>query len=462
MDNGQRRNETPNIILLVSDCLRSDFSDRLTVTDDIGHDKTLFKNAYSTSSWTAPVHASLFTGDLPSEHGTNIHTPDFSPSSPTLQERLSSEGYETAAFSANPWVSESFGFNRGFNTFEQINPPLIFEDAGNPRHHDWSERKNTPITKSINELKWILDGNPFQRIANRIYVHFFQQYPLPSADRVNKAIFEWLSPSREPFFLFANYMDVHEPYQSEEQDQSEALSDFGWYYKSIGESVSPETAELVREAYSSSVDKLDRSIIDLLRFLSENDLLNDTILILLSDHGQALGERNYWGHGVYLIEELINVPLMIFQHDRFFSSKTVTKPVSLADLPKYILNAANVSEKQNSGTLDPTYLCSSDRDIPIHSQTYGLPKEYQSEVPDTGVSLEGYEVVHYAGWRGEYDRAADSLHLSKSEEVPHVDKTEAKQVIENELRTDTQQLQAKGDRELDDKLKSRLEQLGYR
>ncbi|MFB6187089.1 MAG: sulfatase-like hydrolase/transferase, partial [Halobacteriaceae archaeon] len=205
----------PNIVLLVLDSVRGDrisnqeeFNVSTPNLTELSKKGRFFENAYSTGSWTVPAHGSLFTGKLPSEHGAHAKHKYFNVEKEnTLPGILSSLSYTTVGFSTNPWISDEFGFARGFDEFYELRSPLPFSD-------EQADPRNEMESPSFSQvIRWILSGNPFKRGINGAYAKIFQDIPYAPASSMNDKIIDWISNhSEEPFFLFANYMDAHEPY----------------------------------------------------------------------------------------------------------------------------------------------------------------------------------------------------------------------------------------------------------
>lgn len=114
-----------NIVLLVVDTLRLKELEEegrkvAPFLTEMMEKQTYIENYYSTGIWTPPAHASIFTGDLPSEHGTNTTNPFFE-SKNRLVDMLKTKGYQTKGISDNNWVSSFSGFDAGFDEFIDFN-----------------------------------------------------------------------------------------------------------------------------------------------------------------------------------------------------------------------------------------------------------------------------------------------------------------------------------------------------
>ncbi|HLA38826.1 MAG TPA: sulfatase, partial [Candidatus Glassbacteria bacterium] len=167
---------SPNILLIVMDAARADrfgcygYNRPTTPNiDRLAAEGVRFTQAWSTSSWTLPAHASLFTGLLPDEHKTHCGHAWLVDRIPTLAELLAVKGYRTAGFSNNPYVDRSENLHRGFERFEAV----------------WA---NSAVTDSVHP------------------------YDTPHTNRLVEEFIENAHSGAGPFFAFINYMDTHMPY----------------------------------------------------------------------------------------------------------------------------------------------------------------------------------------------------------------------------------------------------------
>ena len=242
--------------------------------------------ARSTSSWTLPSHASLFTGLLPSEHGAThprgekndatvagaaAQAQSLREDAPTLAEILGARGYRTGAVIANHYyLGERYGLSRGYQHYDA-------RPGGDVRHY-------LPLA----QMAWV----PLR--AGR------QSYR--DASSVTERALDWLQadPGERPQFLTLNYMDAHSPYfPAPPHDEA-----FG----------GGRVEEPTKFHQSDRIIQYDRGLhyIDtqLMRVLGAMDL-DKTVVIITSDHGEGLGDHGYWMHGWTLYDSLTRVPLYV-------------------------------------------------------------------------------------------------------------------------------------------------------
>jgi len=281
-----------NVLLIVADAVRYDYCsysgihNNTTPNLDNIKGSAYFHNCFSTSTWTLPSHASLFSGLYPSRHGTHPSeggTLHFT--SPSFVEDLSRFGYATVAFSANPTICPLLGFNRGFKEFYEI----------------------TSVRKRWIPSKLDDPGSGFKRILRmgfrwlyyRTISGLFPLFAYRSAERINQHVKTWLTNAKEPFFMFINYMDVHDYCSKHSQGLVDRLRQ------------KPKNSNPLQR-YRYSLNYLDNILGNLIKLLGSHGLIDRTALIVTSDHGEMLGEHNLLGHRAgFPYNTLLHIPLVI-------------------------------------------------------------------------------------------------------------------------------------------------------
>ena len=249
----------PNIVLVVIDTARADhFStygyERQTTPrfTAFARDGILFESAYGTSSWTLPSHASLFTGVHPATHRANHETPRLDDRFHTLAELLSTSGYETIAFTNNPWVSAHTNLVQGFQDVREM----------------WAADSLAP------------DGE---------------------GHATNRAIDRWLESrgARRPFFLFVNYIEPHWPYVPPDRYQDLFLSkDVGdsertaanfrvvdWYLTQ--QQPGPELLRIRTALYDAELAFADQVLGALLDLLKTHGVWQDSLIVVTQGSQQG-------------------------------------------------------------------------------------------------------------------------------------------------------------------------------
>ncbi|TKX47248.1 DUF229 domain-containing protein [Halorubrum sp. SD690R] len=304
------RKDRPNVVLLTADALRADHlgcygygRDTSPVLDEFADESLQFMNAYSASSHTREAVPALLTGEYPD---VAIGS-DYRLATETVASKLSQAGYATAGFHSNPFVSRAYGFDQGFDTFD--------DDLHLGQH------------KLIALAQRAID-----KLRNRHYAR---------ADEINERSLAWLDGQSddEPVFLWNHYMDTHGPYEppgeyatlyaDRELSGREAQS---LYQRAIDdpESITDDERELLIDLYDAEIRYNDKHIGAFLDALRDRDLLEDSVVIVSADHGDAFGEHGYYEHPRYLHDETTRVPLFVRLPDG--SSETVETPASTLDI----------------------------------------------------------------------------------------------------------------------------------
>ena len=292
-----------------------------------------FERAFSTAPWTLPAHASMFTGRLPHETRANWLVP-LDGTYPTLAEVLRQRGYVTAGFVANmTYCGEHSGLSRGFS------------------HYEAAVVSPTEFVLSSALVRMVVNAHWFRRL-----IHSHQIFGRKDAAEVNSAFLRWLPrQGPRPFFVFLNYFDAHEPYLPpppfavpsaargwwEDVSHTKDRSDYLDLWK-----MSPQQTQALREAYEGAIAYLDQQLGSLFDELHHRGVLDNTLVIVTSDHGEQFGEHRLYGHGNSLYSQALHVPLVLFLPRRVPAGLSIPEPVSLRDLPATVLDLIGVESAQ--------------------------------------------------------------------------------------------------------------------
>ena len=286
------RKRRPNVIVYLIDTLRADhlgcYGARPSVTpriDAFAGESTLYEHAYAQSSWTKPSTASILTGRRPRAHTAN-HREDALPKEvPTLAEVLRDLGYETAGRVVNANVSAPFGFDRGFDTYEL----LLHEDG-------------------------ILGAR---------------------ADRLVDETIRWLGArnSNEPFFLYMHTTDPHDPYATTGfHGEGFGTVAFMESLEDGRRKLNTEELERLIAAYDEDVAFADAQFGRFIDWLKDERLYDESLIVLISDHGEEFADHGRWRHGKTLYREQLDVPLIIKWPGRAGAGERLGEPVQHIDL----------------------------------------------------------------------------------------------------------------------------------
>ena len=333
------QNLRPNVLLLTIDTLRADmlscygYPEPITPhIDRLALGGVRFKQAITGGSWTQAAFPVIMTSTYASMHGGCLGP--LSPARPSPIETMAANGYTTVGFSTSPLVSRTYGYQRGFKHFIDLIPgerdPLLRRIKGGER------LLRLPVTHYLSSIfgKKICPA--------RLYV---------SAETLVDTACDWLQERSEPFFAWMHFMDIHWPYHLEETmttppeiarawREMRHLHRVNWYGESINEAQRARYFDL----YVRSVQYTDMQIGRLLQILEREGLMENTVIILLSDHGEELLERGKWGHfETNLYDEIVRVPL-IFHLPGLKSEMVVERQVRLLDVMPSILKLCNTPQ----------------------------------------------------------------------------------------------------------------------
>ncbi len=319
----------PNVLLLILDTVRSaDLSlygyahPTSPHLERLAEGGVTFEHAWSTSPWTLPAHASLFTGRYPHEVDADWQTP-LGDSPTTLAEHFAARGYHTAGFVGNLiYATYETGLNRGFARYEDypVSVPMI-------------------VNSSL-LVRWIV-------MRSRRWLGHDQFLVWKSARDVNDSFLGWVKgPGEEggrPFFAFLNYMDAHAPYLPPDslrgrfgpERRGRALADL-----SDRRDWTPAELRAERAAYDGAIAYADQEMGYLLARLGSRGLLENTLVVVASDHGEQFGEHGLVDHGNSLYRPLLEVPLVISMPGRVPQGARIERPVSLRDVTATIADLA--------------------------------------------------------------------------------------------------------------------------
>jgi arylsulfatase A-like enzyme len=310
---------------------------------------TRFENAWSTGSRTVPAHASLFTGQYPSEAGVHARSETLDCAEPTVAEQLRDAGYATSAFTCNPYISATFGFDRGF---ERVGESWRVRNR-DPDLFDWtpfvSETRGTGpgryLRAIVRCLRADVDTLASVRHGGVLKLRDMGRGDLVgSDDEGGKHALRWLRDrsfdDRE--FLFVNLMEAHAPYNPPEAYRTIQLEGSPGLTEMLAETPPDVDPERVRQAYEDSV----RYLADVYREMFAELRSAFEYVITLGDHGECFGEGGVWRHEHGLVPELTHVPLCI--SDGRSETRTDDRCVSLLDVHRTILSLAGVEDNGDS------------------------------------------------------------------------------------------------------------------
>ncbi len=307
-----------NIILITIDSLRYDYFTRKLMPKLFSHMKNAFFFSNAIAGGPATYHSlsSLMTG---------CHWNSFFGKEEKKEKMLATfikeKGIETIGIQSNTPLIVHDEFNEGFDIYDDS----LFPFGSKP--------PTNPILKVFQKLYFIYQGEP--DISGRL---------------VTKKGEKAIENTNGNFFLWLHYMDTHMPYFLKNDlnvfDKRKGRKMFKG--KHDPQSMSEEDLLYLKKAYTKEVERIDRSVTNLIKFLKKEDVWENTIFIFTSDHGDAFGEHGLYYHPVdMLYEENIHVPLLIRIPN--MKGRTIIEPVSHLDIKPTLLDMIEINDKKMHG-----------------------------------------------------------------------------------------------------------------
>ncbi|SFB92948.1 arylsulfatase [Halobiforma haloterrestris] len=331
--------DSEDVVLITVDSLRADhcgfmgYEEDVTPTlDHLAEEGLVFENAIAPAPETNSSVTTMFTGHYPNpdrEWDADEVMPDIQQhmqTRRTLPERFRELGYETAGFTANPWTSRYFDFDRNFDHFVD--------------------------TMDENATSDLMDDRRGGGVANLVVapiLNWWQgQDMFMSWERLYEGILEWVGEVESPYFLWIFLVDVHMPYlpPDEYRTHSRLLT-----YPANG-SLFLENLDLPLQ--SPFHDVLVRTYDDSIRYTDAflerfvDDIDGDPLIAIVGDHGEEFGENGVYGHGSKVSETALHVPFVVANGP----SETVERPVSLRRMPELL--TALATDGSYDHVLEPT------------------------------------------------------------------------------------------------------------
>ena len=315
----------PNILLIVIDTARADrfpwqgygrpTAPRL---DALAREGTVYLDAWSPAPWTVPAHASLFTGQYPSLHHTDCGSLRLPDEAATLAETLRDAGYRTVGYVANPWLGSTYNFTQGFDTWVET----------------WSNLEEGSADT----------GATFNNEQIERYMRWYATTPDARA---------------RPFFMFVNYLEPHLPYHPPEPERSRFLRpgvdaarlerlmkvqhpDEIAYILGRSDLTASDLA-ILSDLYDGEIAYVDRRLGEVFDLMRSLGLLDDTVVVVTSDHGENIGDHGLMDHRMSVDATLLHVPLLVRYPARVARGARNADPVQTLDLYPSLLALAGAA-----------------------------------------------------------------------------------------------------------------------
>jgi arylsulfatase A-like enzyme len=358
--------ERPNLLLIVLDTMRYDHLETYGYPrptspwiKSFGQKATVFDYAFTSSSYTLPSHATLFTSLYSRSHGADtiegeggasleslgrlddeVPVAPLAPEALTLAEIAKEARLETAAICGNTaYLYRYFGFDQGFDTYVDERPV----------HYGWRPAglslggRLMALIGKVSFFDGLLESN------ERFYLF---------ASEVNSLALQWLEPRIDRrFFLFLNYNDPHHPYLP-----------IGKYKE-----IFPDTSGSLIDAYDAETRYMDDHLAALFHRLESWNILDRTLVVIVGDHGESFWEHGKIGHAVTVYEPEVRIPLLL-KYPGQEIGRRVNRFVHLVDVMPTILDYMGFERPQD---LQGDSLLGNGRPFPIIAYLGKYYRDYE-------------------------------------------------------------------------------------
>lgn len=310
-DWGGSTSKNRNAILVTIDCLRADHLscygyERKTTPfmDYLAAKGIKFENAFANGPFTVASFPSILASAYPLEICNQI---PLSPDVVLISEVLQRKGIKTAAVHSNPYLSTFYGYNRGWNYFQDFCHSIPHNK--NLKRSSFRSAAKQCLPKKILEFYYFF----------KIFLGF-THIPYVDAETITRYSIAWLSKNKNrPFFLWIHYMDIHEPYWTLnvkfERKYSKKVSRLTqtkiWNDMSKGK-LNFKSIRKVIDIYDDKLSYIDKCVEKLFNILDSEGLIESTLIILTADHGQEFLDHGCFGHTARFYDEILHVPLILF------------------------------------------------------------------------------------------------------------------------------------------------------
>ena len=325
--------ERPNVILIILDTLRKDglscYNNKVRTPffESFCSEAQFYRNAIAPSPWTVPSSVSFFTGKYASDHGVheelkgnvypNVYEKLKNYSGELLAERLKKKGYNTLGITSNDWIGPGTGFDRGFNAYMYNAGPVdtLINKIEKELRPEIRKYGSSFYEIAMNAIKGKING--FSFLKDYLYYRKMNKnledmgYP-ENKDGGNIVNILKNISLEQPFLLFLNFMEAHEPYRTLYRKRKKYAS-VGLLITALyleGKLNSDLISDTLKDYYNESFF-IDNFVSEIIQYIKEEGVFDNTLFIVTSDHGQALFEKGFFGHGIFLYDEIIEVPLII-------------------------------------------------------------------------------------------------------------------------------------------------------
>ncbi len=357
-----------NLVFITLDCVRPDFLGcygcqhvRTPTLDRLASKGVVCEQAITQAPNTWVAHAGLFTGLYPPLHGLRSPYDRLDPTQPTLASILAEQGFRSAAFPGNDLVGSRMGFQKGFD--------LFFEDY----QFDAADADGPEALTANNRNKW---------------------------EDVLKAADDWLSGTKRPVFLWFHYLDTHHLPECDMPEYFRFSQDPLWQF------------------YEGKISYADeRCILSILKLLGRHNRYEDSLLVILSDHGETLLPGRPPFHNSDLNEAVLRVPLILFSEQIPWKGLRLPSLVRTVDIVPTLLSLSQHQSPADLNLLSPSF---SGHRLPLPGKNEGKGAQKGSDLAYAENEPQQSFCLRTEEWKYHANQAQEMLfHLSADAQEQH-------------------------------------------
>jgi arylsulfatase A-like enzyme/Flp pilus assembly protein TadD len=338
-----------NLMVITLDTMRADrigvygYTNAQTPNlDQLAANGIMFENCRTPAPLTLPAHCSIFTGRYPQGHRVRDNGTFFLDEAEiTLAEKMKAQGHQTSAVIASFVLLSKFGLSQGFD---------LYDDSLNI---------DQLITSFDSEIK-----------ADQVYAKFSKWLKKYLKHLANS------QQEKEKFFAWIHFYDPHTPYEPPDRYKEK----FGSHLEGL---------------YNGEVAFTDLYVGKIIADLESADLINQTLIIIVGDHGEAFGEHNEFGHSFFCYEENLRVPLVFYNPRLFSKPQRIKNRVNLVDIMPTVLEMYGQEIPETIHGKSFTNLLTGEKDE--NQRTFYIEsmhgKEEMGWAPLTGIIQDRYKYI---------------------------------------------------------------------
>jgi arylsulfatase A-like enzyme len=322
-------------------------------------------DAYASSSWTLPSHISLMTGRPALAHGVETEGAVLDPAIPTMAEIFANHGYRTAGIYSAPYLDPYWGFGRGFESYTPVygeQAAAVSERVAALRHQAEHAAAGADWTR-YDEVKRQLTAVEGELNANSQMVITSAQVATATVEKL-----EELAHDGRPWFVFAHFFDAHCDYVPPPPYDTRFDPDYRGTFTGRGcmggpfvgtphperpgalvRTISDRDLEHAYALYEGEVAWVDDHLGTIVAALERTGMAQNTLVIVISDHGEEFFEHAGLGHRRTLYEEVVRIPMVLRLPGVLPADRVLAGPVSLPDVLPTVLEVLGLPPTATPG-----------------------------------------------------------------------------------------------------------------